>query len=625
MWRQFFVLFTVLIWSSPAVMGQSKKAVLAYESAVQSAQRSDWERALNFVETALQREPKYGKAALLKADIFMQSDRAREALAAYRDAFQRGAGPVAWLRRGQLAMEKGWYAVADTSLSQYIATTPGSDSRYTQEAKHLLRSAHFGMEAMKNPSSIHVKDLGDGVNVFEMNYFPFPSPDDSVLLFTGRNPSGSPFDENIYTVRRVSAEAWGSPVLLPGRLNSPSNEGAVAVRGDVAFLIFSGCDRPEGMGSCDLYASHLLSDGSWSSPISLGDSINTPQWETQPTLSADGKTLLFVRAATKSKNNSSIFISRLTSKGHWTRAIPLPGLVNSPGAEISPFLHADGNTLYFSSDGHVGMGRRDIFVSRRLENGTWSSPVNLGYPINSHEDDFGLAVAPDGVTGYIGRGNKNVRLMAFGLPAAVQAQPVAWMEAIALDSATHKPVSAHWKIESDDFFQGLETKGISLSTALPAQKTYSLQVAAAGYALSSDRFSVAEESQALPLRKTYRLKRLENDQRLVLNNVFFETDSVRIEAESRGELRAVALWLNANPTVFLTIEGHTDNVGNVLYNKELSQRRASSVVAVLISFGISKERLLAQGFGQERPRGSNSTPEGRAGNRRTEMRIRITP
>jgi outer membrane protein OmpA-like peptidoglycan-associated protein len=298
--------------------------------------------------------------------------------------------------------------------------------------------------------------------------------------------------------------------------------------------------------------------------------------------------------------------------------------VNTPYNDICPRLHADGNTLYFSSDGHLGMGGLDLFVSRRSPDGTWGEPTNMGYPINSTQDDFGLAVSPDGKTGYMGRGglyeNRGIRLFGYGLPVEVQPEPIQWFEAVALDDRTGKSVRASWRMEANRLFQGTDFEGPRYSTGLLPQRSYSLQVAAPGYNLVSDRFEVG--AIGARIEKTYRLVPLEDNQRVVLQNILFQTDSTRIQPVAKSELDAVARWLSVNPKVNLVLEGHTDNQGAAAYNRSLSQGRAESVKKALVERGIDASRLEAKGYGPDRPVAPNTTPEGRALNRRTEMLIK---
>jgi outer membrane protein OmpA-like peptidoglycan-associated protein len=224
----------------------------------------------------------------------------------------------------------------------------------------------------------------------------------------------------------------------------------------------------------------------------------------------------------------------------------------------------------------------------------------------------------------MGRGglyeNRGIRLFGYGLPVEVQPEPIQWFEAVALDDRTGKPVRASWRIEANRLFQGTDFEGPRYSTGLLPQRSYSLQVAAPGYNLVSDRFEVG--AIGARIEKTYRLVPLEDNQRVVLQNILFQTDSTRIQPVAKSELDAVARWLSVNPNVHLVLEGHTDNQGAANYNRALSQGRAESVKKALVERGIDATRLEAKGYGPDRPVAPNTTPEGRALNRRTEMLIK---
>jgi len=614
----------LLCMFAPELKAQNKKAVVFFEKARAAAYAKEYSSAAAWAEKALQKDPSYAAAALLRADVYTVLGPADSAYSAYRKAFENHkAGTVALLRWGQLAHKNEQYTAADSLFQACIQREkPGTSIR--KMAERMQPTSAFAAKAVRNPLPYTVFDLGDSINRMELNYFPVPVAADSTLLFTGKNDTRSPYDENLFFSRMKKGGSWTAPQLLPGRVNTTSNEGAVAIRGDGRYLVFAGCDRPEGRGSCDLYGSVWTARG-WSEPFSLGDSINTPQWETQPTLSSDGRTLFFVRAPERDKANSTIFICTQRPDGSWSRAKPLPGPVNTPYNDLCPRLHADGNTLYFSSDGHPGMGGLDLFVSRRQTDGSWGAPTNMGYPINSPQDDFGLAVSPDGKTGYMGRGglyeNRGIRLFGYGLPREVQPEPIQWFEALAVDDKTGKTLNASWRLEADRLFQGTAFDGPNYSTSLLPNRSYSLQISAPGYNLVSDRLEI--NTVGARIKKTYRLVPLENNQRLVLQNVLFDTDSTRINSGAASELDALARWMAVNPQVSLVLEGHTDNQGPASYNRGLSQGRANAVKQALVERGIAASRTEAKGYGPERPVATNATPEGRALNRRTELLIQI--
>lgn len=622
--RSFGAGLAFLCLGATGAWAQNKKAVVFFEKARAAAYAKQYKEAVGWADKALQKDPSYGAAALLRADVYSVLGPVDSAYAAYQNAFERHeAGNVALLRWGQLAHKNEQFRSADSLFQACIKRErPGTSIR--KMAERMQPTSAFAAKAVQNPLPYTVFDLGDSINRMELNYFPVPVAADSTLLFTGKNDTRSPYDENLFFSRMKKRGGWTAPQLLPGRVNTSSNEGAVAIRGDGRYLVFAGCDRPEGRGSCDLYGAVWTARG-WSEPFSLGDSINTPQWETQPTLSSDGRMLLFVRAPERDKANSTIFICTLRPDGTWSRAKPLPGPVNTPYNDLCPRLHADGNTLYFSSDGHPGMGGLDLFVSRRQPDGSWGAPTNMGYPLNSPQDDFGLAVSPDGKTGYMGRGglyeNRGIRLFGYGLPREVQPEPIQWFEAVALDAKTGKTLNAAWRLEADRLFQGTAFDGTSYSTSLLPNRSYSLQISAPGYSLVSDRLEIS--AVGARIQKTYRLMPLENNQRLVLQNVLFDTDSTRINPEAASELDALARWLVVNPNVSLVLEGHTDNQGSASYNRNLSQGRANAVKQALMDRGIPAARTEAKGYGPDRPVATNATPEGRALNRRTELLIQI--
>ncbi|MDX5446988.1 MAG: OmpA family protein, partial [Bacteroidota bacterium] len=315
--------------------------------------------------------------------------------------------------------------------------------------------------------------------------------------------------------------------------------------------------------------------------------------------------------------------------GYWKKAQRLPGKVNTPFKEESPFIHFDGRSLYFGSDGHPGMGGSDLFVSRKQEDGTWGEPENLGYPINTPKSEFSLIVDPDGRTGYFASdrdGEKGyMDLFMFELPLSVRATPVAWVKGVITDRKTGKPLKAELQfldLANGDLFTKTESdvNGVYFAV-LPVDADYALNISKPGYLFHSENFSLIQqpENRAFPL--DVKLSPIQKDVKVKLNNVFFATDSYELRPESKVELNKVVEFLDLNPNVIVEVQGHTDNEGSSAYNLQLSKKRAASVVDYLKSQGIASARMKSAGFGDTQPVATNETEEGRQANRRTEMKI----
>ncbi len=371
----------------------------------------------------------------------------------------------------------------------------------------------------------------------------------------------------------------------------------------------------------------------WSPPVNLGPDVNTSAWESQPSLSADGQTIYFVRGYPTASGNKEqdIHVAKRNADGTWGGAVKLPRTVNSRGKEESAHIHPDGKTLYFSSNGHVGMGGLDIYVTQKMDNGKWSEPVNLGYPINTHKDENSLLVSPNGEIAYFASSREggfgNLDMYSFVLPKEVRPIPVTFAQGLVIDAETKKPVEALLRL-SDVSSQSLTSQLSSDAVtgefliALPAGETYALSVTAEGYLFHSETFSLKENKGNEPYALTVELKKIKEGTAIVLQNIFFDLDKDQMKIESLSELKELAGFLNANTEIRIEISGHTDNQGADDYNEDLSLRRANAVKKYLVEReNIAADRLETKGYGASKPLVSNDTEEGKAKNRRTEFKV----
>ena len=306
---------------------------------------------------------------------------------------------------------------------------------------------------------------------------------------------------------------------------------------------------------------------------------------------------------------------------------PLPAPINSIGAESTPFLHADGKTLYFASSGREGMGGLDLYLSRRTSDSTWSEPQHLPPPLNDHLDNFGLVVRPDGKEAFFARGGilgdaaGRVDLYQLSLPESYRPSPILWWTVWVADRVKGGLVAdAQWKISDFEQSRVLDHKGSSYQVALVEGSPRGFQIQAAGYQMLSERRILTERSKDSQM-DTLWLQPIESGQRTRLENLYFATDSEALLPQSRPELLSLVAWLKANSKVRVCIEGHTDSVGSSAYNLDLSERRAKGIVLELINEGVDRNQLEYKGYGLSKPIESNQTEQGRARNRRTEVLI----
>jgi len=620
--------------SANELFAQSKKAVKWYAEAKSYRAQEDYPRAIATIEKALKASPDYIDALIMAGQLYHMNGQVDSALAKYRRALRYQAPYYVYYYYGKLLFLQEQYQQCKAPLEQYLKS-PKAQGKYRAEVENILRSAAFAEKAIQNPKPYAPENLGEAVNSPALEYFPALSADGNFLVFTFRDPqSERQSDEDFYFTYRDSAGApWQKAQPLKGYLNTASNEGAQSVTADGQVLFFAACNRPDGAGSCDIYASFREPDGSWSKATNLGGAINSRMWESQPSISPDGRTLYFVRAASDQSDDMDIFYSHFVPGQGWTQAEPVAGEVNTPFKDVSPFMHFDGRSLYFSSNGHPGLGDLDFFVARLLPDGSFDTPENLGYPINSARQDFSLRVAPDGRTGYFARdgeeGYGGLDLYTFTLPEDVSAQKVAYVKGRVVNANTREAIAG-----APLLFSALDTNGQDLTRAsdnqgyfyavLPAFQDYALSVKKKGYLYYSRNFSLLNQALDDAYELLVELVPIEIGARVKLDNVFFAFDSFDLLPRSYVELNKVAQFLKDNPNLEVELAGHTDNEGSAAYNETLSHKRARAVQEYLLTQGIAASRLTYRGYGAQRPIATNDTEQGRARNRRTELIIKKT-
>jgi outer membrane protein OmpA-like peptidoglycan-associated protein len=435
------------------------------------------------------------------------------------------------------------------------------------------------------------------------------------------------YNEDFFYSKKENGQ-WRKAQPLEGNINTPENEGAQSISQDGKWLVFTGCNRPNGFGSCDIYISYLTNSG-WSEGLNLGSRVNTDQWESQPCLSPDKRDLYFASRRFGGYGGSDIYVCHLLPNGKWSDPENLGPEVNTSGDEACPFIHADNQTLYFTSNGWPGYGDEDLYYVRKGPKGVWSKPVNLGYPINTINREGTLFIDADGKTAYFSSDRSDSRggldIYSFELRPDIRPFKTLWVKGNVFDKKTKQGLPSTVELTdlaSNDVISRVQTdeKGNYLIT-LPVGKDYAFNVNRQGYLFYSDNFNLSDRSPDSVYEKNIPLVPIEINASIVLNNIFFAVNQYDLKPASQAELDKVVQLLNENPTVKIQISGHTDNVGKPADNLALSNNRAKAVVNYLISKGIAADRLSYKGFGESQPVADNSTEEGRARNRRTELKV----
>ncbi len=628
--RYIFSLALLLCTLGMTIQAQSRKAEKHYAKARQAVAQKDFSEAMEQVNKALEDDGQFLEALLFKADLLKRAGADAEALPLYERAIALNPPYYVNLFYAQTLFNTGRYAESIPYFEQYIAS-PQAPGKYVENAEDYIASARFAAKAVASPKDFNPQNLGPKVNSRDMEYFPSISADGNTLVYTHRSLEGDDQDEDFWQSRRDSLQQdWTKGQPLQGFLNTPLNEGAQSITSDGKIIYFAACERQEGYGSCDIFASVYRGKGIWSKPINLGPGVNSGMWESQPSISSDGKTLYFTRGKSSKSKNIDLYYSTIDEAGHFSKARPLEGKINTSRQEVSPFIHFDNQHLYFASNGHPGMGDLDFFVSTRNADGSWGEPQNLGYPINTPAQEFSLIVAPDGKTGYfasdaIAGGYGLLDLYQFQLPEESRAVEIAYVKGKVINRETREPISA--RIEFTDLTSQQQVlneqsdRGGNYFSVLPANSDYALSIEKAGFLFYSKNFSLSDN----PLEKAFvlnvELVPIAVGKKVKLDNVFFDFDSYKLDEMSFAELATVKRFLEENPNVKVSIEGHTDNEGSPSYNRQLSTNRAKAVYEYLATQGIKRDRMKYEGFGADQPVAGNDTEAGRALNRRTELRI----
>jgi outer membrane protein OmpA-like peptidoglycan-associated protein len=624
------------LWAQPK--GISRQAYQLYLEAVRQAQAGRTAEAKSRLQEALRIEPTYEEAWVLLGKILLQSQDYPGLLeVGQKIERQKGlsAAGKAW---GQYFQAKAYvaqmrYDSAEQVLRRFVVMgIEGIPKRIYEEGARLLETSVHAARLMQKPVPLKLENLGPAVNSPYPEYLPSLTADGRRLYFTSRrpqagkepNPLTGGYDEDLYWCERDENGRWQPAQPLGPPINSDRNEGAAFFSADGQWAFITLCDRADGLGSCDIYFSELDGDR-WLPPKNLGPAVNSSAWESHPSLTHDRKRLYFASSRPGGQGGSDIWYTEWKN-GAWQTPINVGPPINTPGDEYSPMIAADGRTLYFASDYHPGMGGMDLFVSYLSDTG-WTTPKNLGYPFNTPGDEQTLCVDAAGRIGYValerpeGLGKQDI--YAFSLWPEIQPQRAAsYVRGFVYDSLTKAPLAARVRIvdlELRDTIRALTSNRVTgeFVTSLPLRSRYALLAEAPGYLFYSQHFDLRESDQAYELRVP--LEKPRKGSTIRLRNVFFEFDRADIKPESEVELLEVVRLLQAHPKWKVEVQGHTDSVGTAMYNQQLSQRRAEAVRQFLIQRGIKAERIQARGYGSSRPIAPNTTEEGRALNRRTEI------
>jgi outer membrane protein OmpA-like peptidoglycan-associated protein/tetratricopeptide (TPR) repeat protein len=635
--------FSIIGWQNTNAQGgqvltsSSTKARGFFESAMRQYQSNQNQSALSELDKALAEDSTFIEALLLKADISAVTRDFETEISCYKKVAKLNpqCGPKVYCNLGDAEYTIGKYKEAKFDLQRAILST-GLTQKDRIQLKFAMQRVDFSLKAVANPVVFQPVSLGSNINSANNEYWPSLTADDKTMIFTIELSSNTTDilgntkgQEDIMISHKSTLGQWEKATPISDKINTPKNEGSQSISVDNRLLFFTSCNRPDAIGHCDLYFTERDSSG-WQVPVNAARPINSNAWDSQPSLASDGMTLYFVSNRPGGFGGMDIWKTTLTESGTWGEPVNLGDSINTPGEEMSPFIHPDNSTLYFSSDGHIGLGGQDIYMAKMKADKTWSKPINLGYPINTFNDETGLVVNAQGTMGYFASDRitkKGKDIFTFSLDKRFRPVIVTYVNGLIIDSDTKE------EIKADFVLSDLETAEIVAKTSsikgtgeyllcLPVNRDYALSVSKKGYLMHSENFSLKNQTDSIkPYKIDISLQTIKVGRKEILRNVFFDVDKFELTKQSRSELNNLVKFLNQNPETVIEIGGHTDNSGTESHNDSLSENRAKVVYQYMINKGIVKERLAFKGYSSTVPASSNENSRGRSLNRRTEFKI----
>ncbi len=603
----------------------NKKALRYYDEAASLYKSRKYEDAKNSVGKAIDEDPEYALAYFLQGSIALKKKDVKTFEQSYLKVVELcpELDPEVYFQLGWYYFEFKKWKEAEKNLTKFLTYDRINEEHAVKAESFLVKSRLFANPVPFDPKPVQRLSTRDP------EYLPYISPDNELAFFTRRFEMK---DKNMLTpqsvekfmISHIQSDGTydpGIPMDYPFNMSLSNNEGGASITIDNKHLFFTVNDK----GNFDICYSDFK-NGYWNDITNMGPLVNDPkQWDSQPSISSDGKTLYFA-SARDSLTGIDIYMTTRDVSGNWTRAKKLGPEINTNGNDKSPFLHSDSRTLYFSSDSLPGLGGYDIFMSKMDDNGNWGKPVNLGYPINTESDEVGFFVSTDGKTGYFASNKLNTSqggydIYSFNLRPEVRPNKVYFQKGDVNGKSNDETIAA--TIEVRDAITKKLTKidvdSVSGEFAFVVDFSHDLilSVKKDGYAFESQYISSKDTSNEKPINQDIELKKLEVGGQYTINDIFFATNSYQINDTIQAVLAEFADYLKLNPRLHVTLHGHTDNIGNPAANKILSENRARAVYNFLMEQGIDKSRLSYKGFGESKPIASNNTEEGRAKNRRT--------
>ena len=622
----YFVFFFVLLFCNTSkLLAQENNAQnKVYQKALAAFELKDFPTSIKILEGLLEKNQKNAEASLFLFQVYAETKQYEKSINAFEKLMQADTTlflPYIVKYASQYAI-LGNYNKAASIVESYKSILP---SYLKSKATELLTVCSFAA-SYPIQKEIKVENAGDSINTADAEYFPSITVQDSLFLFMRR----SSFKREDFYTSTLTKNKFSKAIPLSDDLNREEKKGSMSLTQDLNTLYYAADYNQKGYGRYDIYKVMKTKNG-WSEPKNVGKNINSDYWDSAPSIAPDNQALYFCSNRPGGYGGIDIYVAYKNEKGYWEEAVNMGPTINTAGDDQAPFMHADNKTLYFSSNGWPGFGGSDVFVIRKKIDGNWSNPMNLGYPINSFDNEGSIAVAGNGYEGYIAsdRADSRGSLDIYKVILAPNKRPnkTFYVNGFIADAVTKKPIAGELVLmntneETSTMKIKVDSNG-NFILGLPYLDSIGIRVNSKDHEFASTILSLENINNLSSSTLHFYLAPIFKTFTKNFNNIFFEINKAKLNKKSYVELDALITYLQSEPTALIIIEGHTDNRGDSVQNNLLSAKRANTIATYLISKGIDASRIKTIGLGGSQPISDNATEEGRIKNRRTSFTITI--
>lgn len=624
--KNYFLLFFVFIFlNAPKLLAQEKNVdIKIYQKAIDAFEQKNFASSISLLETLLKKNERNAEATLFLYQVYAEAKQYQKSINTFEKLIQIDTTiflPYI-VKYASQYMVLGNYNKAASIVESYKNVLP---TYLKTKAFELLSICSY---AQMHPTQLEIKvtNAGDSINTADAEYFPSITVQDSLFLFMRRIN----FKREDFFTSTLIKNKFSKASPLSDDLNIEEKKGSMSLTQDLNTLYYAADYNEKGYGRYDIYKVTKTKKG-WSEPKNVGKNINSDYWDSAPSIAPDNQALYFCSNRPGGYGGIDIYVTYKNEKGFWEEAINMGPIINTAADEQAPFIHADNKTLYFSSNGWPGFGGSDLFVIRKKIDGNWSSPINLGYPINTFDNEGSIAVAGNGFEGYIAsdRADSRGSLDIYKVILALNTRPnkTFYVNGFIADAVTKKPIAGELVLintneETNTMQIKVDSNG-NFILGLPYLDSIGIRVNSEGHEFASTILSLENINSLSSSTLNFYLAPIVKTFTKNFNNIFFEINNAKLNKKSFLELDALTTYLQSEPTALILIEGHTDNRGDSVQNKLLSLKRANTIATYLMSKGIATNRISTKGLGDTKPIDPDNTEEARTKNRRTSFTITI--